>query len=104
MIKDDNKRRLNFVSLSKLECGLKKSTPGKFADIRHFQRIGINATKFEKTLIHFKSDVFAAVAVVDAKTPRSWESAGLLSGRSWVQSPAGPTITVFKELARSCRL
>ena len=26
-------------------------------------------TKFEKTLIHFKSDVFAAVAVVDAKTP-----------------------------------
>ena len=31
--------------------------------------IGINATKLEKTLIHFKSDVFAAVAVVDAKTP-----------------------------------
>ena len=35
--------------------------------------------------------MFAAVAVVDAKTPHSWESAGLLSGRSWVQSPAGPT-------------
>ena len=47
----------------------KKSTPGKFAYIRHFQQIGINAEKFEKTLIHFKSDVFAAVAVVDAKTP-----------------------------------
>ena len=47
----------------------RKSNPGKFACIRHFQRIGINATKFEKTLIHFKSDVFAAVAVVDGKTP-----------------------------------
>ena len=45
----------------------KKSTPGKFAYIRHFQRIGINAIdKVWKTL---KSDVFAAVAVVDAKTP-----------------------------------
>ena len=47
----------------------KKSTPAKFAYIRHFQEIGINVTKFEKTLIHFKSDVFAALAVVDAKTP-----------------------------------
>ena len=37
--------------------------------IIYFQRIGINVTKFEKTLIHFKNDVFAAVAVVDAKTP-----------------------------------
>ena len=27
----------------------KKSTPGKFAYMRHFQRIGINATKSEKT-------------------------------------------------------
>ena len=27
---------------------LKKSTPGKFAYICHFQRIGINATKFKK--------------------------------------------------------
>ena len=43
--------------------------PGKFAYIRHFQRIGMNATKFEKTLIHFKRDVLAAVAVVNAKTP-----------------------------------
>ena len=43
--------------------------PGKFEYIRHFQQIGINATKSEKTLIHFKSDVFPAIAVVDAKTP-----------------------------------
>ena len=26
-------------------------------------------TKSEKTLIQFKSDVFAAIAIVDAKTP-----------------------------------
>ena len=28
----------------------------------------LNATKFEKTQIQFKSDVFAAIAVVDAKS------------------------------------
>ena len=67
-MEDVNKRRRNFLSLSKRECGPKKSTPGKFAYIRHFQRIGITATKpFEKTLIHFESDVFAAVAVVHVK-------------------------------------
>ena len=45
--------------------------PGKFALYTyHFQQIGINATKIEKTGIHFKTDVsFAAVAVVDAKAP-----------------------------------
>ena len=48
---------------------LKKSTPGKFAHTCHFQQIGINATKIDKTGIHFKTDVFAAVAVVDAKAP-----------------------------------
>ena len=48
---------------------LKKSSPGKFAYTCHFQQIGINATKIEKTGIHFKTDVFAAVAVVDAKAP-----------------------------------
>ena len=47
----------------------KKSSPGKFAYTCHFQQIGINATKIEKTGIHFKTDVFAAVAVVDAKAP-----------------------------------
>ena len=65
---DESKRRQNFLSLSKLECGPNKSALGKLAYFRHF-RIGLNTTKFEKTLIHFKSDVFAAVAVVDAKTP-----------------------------------
>ena len=56
-----------FLSLS-LSAALKKSTAGKFAYTCHFQQIGINATKIEKTGIHFKTDVFAAVAVVDAKT------------------------------------
>ena len=46
---------------------LKKSTPGKFAYIFHFQQIGINPTEIEKTGIDFKKDVFAAIAFVDAK-------------------------------------
>ena len=37
-----------FLFLSKLECGPKNSTKGKFAYNRHVQRIGISATKFEK--------------------------------------------------------
>ena len=57
-----------FLSLN-LSAVLKKSTLGKFAYTCHFQQIGINATKIEKTGIHFKSDVFATVAIVDAKAP-----------------------------------
>ena len=34
----------------------------------------------------------------------SWESAGLLSGRSRVQTTAGPTLRVFKKLRRKCCL
>ena len=68
-MEDVNKRRRISFSLSKLECGLKKSTPGKFAYTCQFLQIGINATKIEKTGIHFKTEVFAAFAVVDAKAP-----------------------------------
>ena len=57
-----------FFSL-KLSVVLKKSTPGKFAYTCHFQQIGIYATKIEKTGIHFKTDVFVATAVVNAKAP-----------------------------------
>ena len=64
-MEDVNKLRRISFSLSKPE----KSTSGKFAYTCHFQQIGINATKIEKTGIHFKTDVFAAVAVVDAKAP-----------------------------------
>ena len=68
-MEDVNKRQRISFSLSKLECGLKKSTPGKFAYTCQFLQIGINATKTEKKGIHFKTDVSAAVAVVDAKAP-----------------------------------
>ena len=62
-----------FFLLLNLSAVPRKSTPGKFANIWHFQRIGINATKFDETRIYFKSDDFAAVAVVDAKAPLTLE-------------------------------
>ena len=68
-MEDVNKRRrISFHSLN-VSAVQQKATPGKFADTCHFQQIGINATKIEKTGIHFKNDVFAAVADVDAKAP-----------------------------------
>ena len=69
---DVNKRWLIFLSLSKRKCGPEKinsrvrNSPTLFW---HFHRIGINATVFEKTRIHFKSDVLASVAFNDAKAP-----------------------------------
>ena len=60
--------KLFFLSLN-LSAVPKKSTPGKLTYISYFQRIEINVTKLEKTPIHFKSDVFAAVTFVDAKSP-----------------------------------
>ena len=62
-MEDVNKRRQISFSLSKLECG-----PPEI-NSREIQQIGINATKIEKMGIHFKTDVFAAVAIVDAKAP-----------------------------------
>ena len=72
-----------FLSLN-LNAVPKKSTLEKFAFFRHFHRIRINAKKFEKTPIHFKSDVFAAVAVVDAKTPYSLKRVGWGWALIWV--------------------
>ena len=60
--------KISFLSLN-LSAVLKKSTSAKFANTCHFQQIGINAAKIEKTGIHFKTDVFAAIAVVDTKAP-----------------------------------
>ena len=69
-MEDVNKRRRISFSLSKLmSVALKKSTPGKFAYIFHFQQIGINPTKIEKTGIHVKKDLFAAIAVITANAP-----------------------------------
>ena len=68
-MEDVNKRRRISFSLSKLECGAQEINSREIRYTCHFQQIGINATKIEKTGIHFKTDVFAAVAVVNAKTP-----------------------------------
>ena len=68
-----------------------KSTPGKFAYTCHFRQIGINAKKIEKTGIHFETDVFDAVAVVDAKakakdpTTRRQRERRLKSGFAFLQ-------------------
>ena len=63
------RRRMSF-SLSKLECSPQEINSREIRlYLGHFEQIGINATKTEKTGIHFKTDVFAAVAVVDAKAP-----------------------------------
>ena len=66
-MEDVKKRRRIFFLFLNFSAVLKKSTPGKFAHIWQFQQIGINATKFEKTRIHFKIDVFTALVVGDAK-------------------------------------
>ena len=65
MCKCDNEFFFPFLNLSAVP---KNSTPKKFAYICHFQQIEINATKFKKMQnIHFKSDIFAAIILVDAK-------------------------------------
>ena len=68
-MEDVNKPRRISFSLSKLECGPQEINSREFVYTCHFQQIGINATKIEKTEIHFKTGVFAAAAVVDAKAP-----------------------------------
>ena len=55
-MEDVNKRRRIFLSLCKLNISAvrMKSTPGKFACILHFKRIGINAEKLKKREFIFK--------------------------------------------------
>ena len=66
-MEDVNKRGRISFSLSKLECGPQEINFREICLHLPFQQIGINATKIEKTRIHFKTDVF--VTVVDAKAP-----------------------------------
>ena len=47
----------------------KNSSPENVTYICHLRQVGIIATTFEKTQIHFNSDVLAAVALVVAKFP-----------------------------------
>ena len=68
-MEDVNKRPRIFLHSLNLSADPKKQTPRKFACIRNGQRLGINATKFKKLEFILKSDVFAAVAVADAKAP-----------------------------------
>ena len=65
-MEDVSTRRRTFLSLSKLECGPQEIGSWKIRLHLTFQRIGKNATTFNETRIHFKRDVFDAVAVVDA--------------------------------------
>ena len=54
---------LLYLNMAK---ALKNSTPGKVAYIWRIERFQIDAIKFERTQIHFFSDVFTAVVVVVA--------------------------------------
>ena len=60
-----------FLNLSDVP---KKSTPGKFAYLRilFFQRIGINATKFEKTQVTF-SLANLSRREIEAGSIRQWQ-------------------------------
>ena len=66
-MEDVNTRRRMFLSLSKLGCALQEFNSWKFHLHLTLKRVGIIATMFEKTRIHFNDDVFPAVAVVVAK-------------------------------------
>ena len=68
-MEDVKKRQRILLPLSKLEFGPQEINSSEIRLHLQCQRIGISATKFEKTRIHFKSEVFAAVALVDAKAP-----------------------------------
>ena len=56
-----------FLNLNKI---LKNSTPGKVACIWPIERVQIEAIKFERTQLHFLTDVFTAVVVVLAEGPQ----------------------------------
>ena len=70
-MEDVNKQPWISFSLSKLDCG-----PQEINSREIFLHLPFSAnwnkakvTKIEKMGIHFKTDVFATVAVVNAKTP-----------------------------------
>ena len=52
-----------YFNLNKI---LTNSTPGKVACIWHIEQVQIDAIKFERTQIHFFSDVFTTVVYVVA--------------------------------------
>ena len=66
-MEDVNKRRRIFFSLSKLECAPQEINSREIRLHLSFSANWNKRAKIEKTGIHFKTEVFAAVAVVDAK-------------------------------------
>ena len=73
-MKVPNLHLLIFLSLSKLECVPKEINSWKILLHLTFlanwkKRDKVILSWFEVTRIHFKSDVFVAVTVVDAKAP-----------------------------------
>ena len=79
-MEDVNKPRRIFLSPSKLECGSQKISS---REIRLHLKFSVdwNQPRSQATKFKFKSDVFAAVAVVDAKAPyqvirHSWPNNG----------------------------
>ena len=61
-----NTWRIIFPSLSlNLVAVPRNSTPGKFANIWHFEQVGTKFDKKKPCIFFFDSDVFAAVAVVE---------------------------------------
>ena len=73
-IEDVGKQRRIFLSLSKLECIRQEDIHYLHQEpisdcFWHFQRNEVNAPKFEETRIHFKSDGFAAFAIVNTNAP-----------------------------------
>ena len=59
----DDKFSFLFFTQDKI---LKNSTPGKIAYIRQIERVQIDTIEFEKTQIHFFSDVFIAAVFAPA--------------------------------------
>ena len=59
----DDKFPFLYLNMDK---ALKNSTPGKVAHIWRIERFQKDAIKFERTQIHFFTDVFTAVVVVVA--------------------------------------
>ena len=81
-----NKRRFLFLSI-KLSALFKKSTPGKFAHICHFQQIGKYTTVFEKREFFLKVTFSLPLTSSMLKLPYSWKSCA--NGSNIVKQPVG---------------
>ena len=68
-MKNVNKQRRNFISLSELGYEPQGNNFRGFAYIWQSKWVGIIAIKTERTQIHFLSDVLVAVASLDLKVP-----------------------------------